>query len=176
MPTISRNTSLIKARKVFIPFEVEPNNNSINGYWGLIYVNTEEQVVQFVDPTKRYDNNLEIFSIINADTDDDELVEERVGLDLSIICRVLTPFLRYLFLDIDSTNWKFEFFPSTIINQQTIFPPLTNHNDSGIYILLVIYLLSADIPLYFNESDLLPFKKNVVLWVKKGRIPYFTSE
>ena len=109
-----------------------------------------------MDPTKRYDNNLEIFSIINADTDD-ELVEERVGLDLSIICRVLTPFLRYLFLDIDSTNWKFEFFPSTIINQQTIFPPLTNHNDSGIYILLVIYLLSVDIPLYFNNilNDLL---------------------
>ena len=142
---------------MFIPFEVKENNSNNPEHWGLIYINIDEQVVWYVNPTKRYDNNL------NSDA---------VGhLFIGIIQRILTPFLRYLFVDIDVTVWKFDLFP-TMKADQTIYPPRCSHNDSGVSVLLIIYLLSEDIPPYFIENDLLPFNKNIILWAKKGRIPY----
>ena len=72
---------------------------------------------------------------------------------------VLVPFLGHLYNNIPSEEWKFELLPIG----KAVYPPLTNQYDSGAYALIISYLISQDIPLYFEESDLLPFKKCCIL-------------
>jgi len=167
-----------KPRRVLLPIKIVENGTNNRDYsWCLICVDTEKKSVWLVDPQKRYyDNTLPAGPNTTNNSNNNEY-SRVLGTDeqnnfgrkhLNFISVVLRPFLGHLFADIQPTEWKFDLLP---VDQQAMFPALTSQYDSGIYVLIICYLLSQDIPLCFDERDLIPFKKNVVYWLKNGELP-----
>jgi len=68
--------------------------------------------------------------------------------------------------DVDlQTAWSCKI---SVINH---FKELENDFDGGIYLILIIYCLVQDIPMYSSEQHCIPFRINLRSWIKNGEIP-----
>jgi hypothetical protein len=131
-------------RYIFIPVLIGENDLDKDD-WELIYVDCLAKLIFVVDPKKR---------IFNPD----KLVE--IQLNVSKLLSKVFP------NDYDmQIQWNSE------LCKINYFKALENDFDGGIYLILMVYFLIQDVPMYFSESDCLASRINLASWIKIREIP-----
>jgi len=138
------------AHRLYFVWSSDSNDiRDLDSNWKLIIVEKQSSSIYFLDPRNPNRNN------------DEEIVN---------CCSKVADLLRYLRITDRDNNviqdWTVTRYPFQYYQSYD-----SNGFNGGLYILIILYFIVYDSPIYFSEHQLQNFRRKFCYWVLKGKLP-----